>query len=407
MKSRLRQDLQWITREGSSFCVMAGAGADSFAPFVLACGHSALASGQIATIPLWFGALVQNVAPWALRRVASVRLWSVAMVVLQGLSVLSLGLLSLTGKLSVPAIFALVSLYWAGGWSVGPAWNTWMDSVVPQRLRARYFSRRLAFCQALQWLTVLGASLALKAGQAWGVTGQVFSGLFVLAGLARLAGAWCMAQQSEPVKLPDDYRVLGFRQAYSVVADNPLARPLLYILGAQFSMQMAAPFVVAYLTKVHGVSYGNVMLCVAAVTFSKVLALPRLGRVGQALGAARLFRLSGLGLTLVPLLWLLPLNGMAWFLLLQAFTGACTAAYELGVTLVYLDAVPASCRTSVLSRFAVFSTSAGALGSTLGAGLLGLHATLGALGYALPSSSYACLFGLAAVARLLALKLLR
>ncbi len=378
---------------------MSGAGDNSLAPFVLAVTGSAVASGQIMTVPKFIGALLQNVAPSALQRLGSMRTWSVAMAVLQGLCLLALGLGAAFTKIPLWAIFALVSLAWAADWAIGPAWNTWMASVVPGRLRARYFSRRLAFCQFIQWSTIMGASAFLYWGERSGIALAVFSLLFVLAGCSRLVGAYCMGQQSEPVPLPADFRVLGIQQSFLKIKANPKARPLLYMLGAQLSLNLAAPFLVPYLVQQKQVGYGSLMLCLAAVTFSKILVLPRLGRLAQGLGPQRLFRWSGIGLALVPWLWLLPGGNLLSFLALQAFTGACLAAYEMAVTLVYLEAIPVADRTSILTRFNLFNTLSMMLGSSLGATLL----------WVMPSGwgAYAVLFGLASLARIAALKLLQ
>lgn len=395
MSNRLRQDLRWITREGGTCCVMQGAAQETLPAFVLAASQSALASGQITTVPMFLGAVLQNLAPWALKWVASVRIWSVAMVAFQGLTLLTLALGSVTGGLSLWAIFALVSLYWAAGWSVGPAWNTWMDSVVPPGLRATFFARRNALCALIQWVTMMLASWVLSQGDR-SVLGlsTIFCGLFCVAGLARLTGAYCMACQSEPMPLPLNYRVLGFRESFQRIRDNPKAKPLLYVLGAQLSLQLGTPFIFAFLVQQKHLGYGAAMLCLSVAILSKVLVLPHMGRLSPHFGPYRLYRGSGLGLAAISLLWLLPTQSLAYCLLLQALTGVCLAGFELANTLVYLDAIPASDRTSVLTRFALFNTMAGMLGSSLGATLLWF------------APDYRLLFTLAGLARLFSLHLL-
>lgn len=395
MSNRLRQDLRWITREGGTCCVMQGAAQETMPAFVLAASQSALASGQISTVPMFLGAVLQNLAPSALRWVGSVRLWSVVMVMMQGLCLLVLALGAALQALPLWATFALVSLYWAAGWSVGPAWNTWMDSVVPVSLRASYFSRRNALCAFIQWATMMGASWVLSQGDRASLSlSTIFCGLFALAGCSRLVGAYCMARQSEPLPLPTNYRVLGFRQSFEKIRDNPKAKPLIYVLGAQLSLQLGAPFLYAFLVQQKLLGYGAAMLCMSVVILSKVLVLPRLGRIAHKLGPHRLYRGSGLGLAVVSMLWLLPGSHLLVCLALQAATGACLAAFELANTLVYLEAIPASERTSVLTRFAIFNTMAGMLGSSLGATLL----------WFVPN--YGLLFAVAGLARLAALKLL-
>lgn len=397
-KNRLRDDLRWSYREGTSCCVMLGAGENSLAPFALAAGYSGVVGGLITTVPLFIGALLQNAAPWAVARIGSVRMWSVGMASLQGLCLLFLSLGALTKALTLPLLFGLVALYWAAGWSVGPAWNTWMDSVIPARLRAPFFARRNAFCMLVQWATMMMTSGVLYLGQGRGIVLPIFSLLFALAGVARLYSAFSMSCQSEPVPLPLNYRVLSVKQVYKQVKDNPKARPLIYMLGAQFALALASPFFVPFIKEMRGVSYGGVLVCIAVAIFSRALVLPRLGPVANRVGPRRLFAVSGLGLSLIPALWLLPGLGLGAFLLLQTITGAFLAVYEMAVTLVYLEAVPVADRTSVLTRFSVFNTLAMMLGSSVGATLL----------MAVPNKgpAYMVVFLLACVVRLAVLKLL-
>lgn len=377
---------------------MLGAGENSLAPYVLAAGHSSVAAGLITTIPLFVGGLLQNVAPWGVVRLGSVRLWSVAMATLQGLCLLILALSSLMAKPSLLVIFSLASLYWAAGWSVGPAWNTWMDSVIPGRLRARFFARRNAFCMLVQWATMMAASGALYLGQQQGYVLTIFAGLFIIAGFARLYSAYSMRRQSQPLALPPGYQVLGLGRVYEEIRANPQARPLLYMLGAQFSLALAAPYFVPFIKEMRGISYGGVLLCIAAAIFSRALVLPRLGPSANRVGSKKMFALSGIGLSLIPLAWLIPGLGLAGFLLLQIIAGGFLATYEMAVTLVYLEAIPVASRTSVLTRFSIFNTLAMLLGSSLGATIL--------LGFSEASFGYTCIFLLAVAARLAALKLL-
>lgn len=357
-----------------------------------------MVGGLITTVPLFLGALLQNAAPWAIARVGSVRNWSVGMAVLQGLCLFVLALGAVLKALTLPLLFGTVAFYWAAGWSVGPAWNTWMDSVVPARLRAPFFARRNAFCMLVQWGTMMVASGLLYLGQERGVVLPIFSLLFALAGGARLYSAFAMSCQSEPVPLPHNYRILSLKQVYRQVSDNPSARPLAYMLGAQFALALASPFFVPYIKEMRGISYGGVLICIAVAIFSRAIVLPRLGPIANRVGARRMFVVSGLGLSVIPALWLLPGLNLWAFLVLQVITGAFLAVYEMAVTLVYLEAVPVADRTSVLTRFSVFNTLAMMLGSSLGATLL--------MAVSHKATAYMVIFSLACVVRLAVLKLL-
>ena len=152
--------MRWITREGGTFCIMAGAGLESLPAFVLASSKSVLASGQIATIPMFIGAVLQNFAPGALRWLGSVRLWSVGMAFFQGLCLLALAFGSTFGQVPLWATFTLVSLYVLGafilsGFTLNGLSITW---ALPE-----YNTLFLSFLAMIQTIIVASAGLLLTA----------------------------------------------------------------------------------------------------------------------------------------------------------------------------------------------------------------------------------------------------
>lgn len=390
----VRKDLRNITAEGSAYSVMAGLGEASFPAFVLALGHSQVSAGLIATLPLFLGSLLQNLCPPLLKRVGSLRSWMIGAVLLQGAFLLLLA----GSSSSLSLIFLAVSLYWAAGWACGPAFNTWVETLVPRAVRPAYFARRTALCKLIEFSTILAAGWALSRGQASGRAVQTFSLLFILAGLARISSAFFIRQQTD-ARLPAGYRVLSFRQAYQVVRSSPQARALFYLLGAQASLQLAVPFINPYLLGVHKLSYFPYMLVVSTLVLARVVSLRWLGGSVRRLGPRKMFQMSGLGLMPVPVLWLLVGPHLALMLLLQAYTGILMAAFDLAVMITYMEAIPAADRTSVLTRFSVVHTLAMLGGSAVGSLVL--------LGVGTTVTGYAVVFSLAVVARGAALQLLK
>src|SRR6516165_9799517 len=134
----LRKNLRNSLSDGAAFSVMVGIGETYFPAFVLALGMGEIAAGLVASVPLLVGAVLQLVSPAAVAWLGSNRRWVVACVVIQAASFVPLVAAGLWGHMPVIGVFAAVSLYWAAGLGAGPAWNTWMETVVPFRVRAPF-----------------------------------------------------------------------------------------------------------------------------------------------------------------------------------------------------------------------------------------------------------------------------
>ncbi len=371
---------------------MAAAAQEFFQPFVLALGHSENAAALMYTLPIVFACLIQSIAPSGLKWMGSVRRWSVLTVCVQAASLLLLVAAAGWGAAPVGLLFFAASLYYAGSYANSPAWNTWMDTVIPRAVRPKFMARRLVVCYSIQGVAMLAAGCWLSFGKSHGHELATYVSLFLVACAARFAGAWFLSCQSEPVPLPADYRVLGFRAALKVVQESRDARLLFYLLGAQMAYYIGMPFLAPYVMGHLKFTYTHFAVLLAAFWLSRIVALQALGSVARRMGPRRMFWMAGIGLVPISVLWLLFPSYPA-LLAIQAVNGVLMGVYELAVAMVYLEAIPARDRTSVLSRFNVPQALA-----MLAGGLLG-SALFSALGYV-------AIFTLCAVAKVGALVLL-
>src|SRR5436309_710681 len=135
---RPREDLRCCIGDAAAFSVMIGVGETYFGAFALALGTGETIAGLVATLPMLFGATLQLITPWCLQRARSYKQWVIASVSLQAAALLLLPVAAwLVGRTAAGWIFVAASLYWAGAQASGPAWNTWIEDVVPRRLRAK------------------------------------------------------------------------------------------------------------------------------------------------------------------------------------------------------------------------------------------------------------------------------
>lgn len=169
--TRLRRDLRAILLDGAAFSVMVGGGETYLAPFVLAAGLGEVQAGFIASLPPLAGAVLQLASPAAVRRLHSHRRWVVLCALVQAASFLPLIVAALAGTIPATAAFLVATIYWGAGMSTGPAWNTWIGTLVPRGIRASYFARRTRITQIGTVAGLLAGGGLLAAGK--GVSSSV------------------------------------------------------------------------------------------------------------------------------------------------------------------------------------------------------------------------------------------
>jgi MFS family permease len=394
--SRLSRDLVAMTADGVGCSLMVGLGETYLAAFVLFLGMGGVAVGLLTTLPMLAGALVQLAAPWGVRRCGSHKNWVVATAALQGLSLLAVLSAERAGAATALVVFIAVTMYWAAGQASGPAWNTWVEEIVPGTLRARFFGRRQRFCQAALLAGFVTGGLALHVGASYQHTAAVFVGVFGLAAACRLFSAWCLAQQSAPAgTIPE--------QALSLVAMGRRlrydagGRLLAYLFFVQAVVQFSGPYFTPFMFRELGLSFFEYTLLIALAFVGKAIASPFYGRLAQRIGARKLLWIGGVGIVPVAGLWVIS-QSLVYLAVVQLLSGAVWAAYELAFFLMFFESIPRRERTSVLTFYNLTNSTAMVAGSLVG----------GAVLYALGASfnGYLMLFGLSSLGRLASLVLL-
>jgi MFS family permease len=402
-----RRDRRSILGDGVAFSLMVGTGESYLAAFVLAAGLGEVAAGLIATVPMLGGAVLQLVSPWAVRRLRSHRRWVVTCALLQAASFVPLLAQAWRGEASLALVYLAAAAYWGFGFATGPAWNTWVGSLIPAQERARFFARRSRWCQAAVLAGLLGAGALLEWGDAGAERLGLFGALFAAAGLARLVSAGFLASQSEPVPLPEDHRHVSFadfgsRFRGAAAGPGPRAgsdaRLLAYLLAMQVGVHVAAPFFTPYMLKHLALSWTQFTVLTGAVFASRIVAMPLLGRIAHRSGARRLMWAGALGITPLPVLWLAS-DAYPALLAIQITAGVAWGAVELAILLSFFEHIPASERTGVLTIYNLANALAIAAGAAAGS------AIFDAIGGG--RAGYAALFALSTAGRAAALLLLR
>jgi len=365
----LRRNLRNSVADGAAFSLMVGIGETYFPAFALALGLGQIVSGLVASVPLLIGAVLQLVSPYAVRWLGSNRRWCVMCVLLQGVSFLPLVVAAMIGHLPAWALFGFVALYWAGGLGASPAWNTWMETVVPFHVRAPFFAMRTRFGQGGVLVGFLVGGFALQYGKQNGKVLSMFAAIFAVAFVCRIISARFLSRQTESAHLNGPQLHVGFGELLQRIRSGSSERLLMYFLAVQVAVQISGPYFSPFMLGQMQISYLHFVALLAVSFLAKIVALPACGRLATLFGARRLLWIGGIGIMPVSGSWLYASD--FWQLVVIQFLGGVVwAAYELAMLLMFFESVRKEERTSILTMFNLANSVALAVGSIVGGCLL-------------------------------------
>lgn len=375
--SHLRHNMRVSTADATSFGIMVGVGETYLPAFALAVGMGEIVAGLVGSVPLLMGGLLQAVSPWILRRGVSEKVWVVSASVLQGCAFIPLVVAAFAGSMSVLGLMLCASLYWAGGLAGGPAWNSWIDKLIPKPVRANYFACRSRAAQIATACGFLGAGGLLQWSRHGGWETQAFAILFALAWLARTYSVCMLAIHRAPdpkplrrlVALPAKVAVAA--PALPALASNIVSprNLILYLVLVQGMVQVSGPFYAPYMLKHLSMSYMGFAILIATMFVAKITALATWGNFAKRFGAQRLLLIGGAMIVPAPALWIISSN-YGWLMAVQVISGIGWAAYELGFFLLLFDSVPIVRRVRMLTTYNLANTSAWCCGAAVGGLLL-------------------------------------
>ena len=233
-----------------AYSVMVGIGETYFAAFALALGTGETIAGLVATLPMLAGAPLQLATPWALRRFGSYRTWVVLCACLQAAALLAMPVAALLiGTAAAAWVFVAAAAYWAASQATGPAWNTWIEEIIPKRVRANFFACRARISQICTLLGFVAGGIALHLAKPQALAARpqgwllaAFAAIFLIGAACRFLSAWFLSQQSEPSAGRYETRHVSLGEIFST-DQRRRRRPLvLYLLAVQTAVQISGPY---------------------------------------------------------------------------------------------------------------------------------------------------------------------
>jgi MFS family permease len=241
-----------------------------------------------------------------------------------------------------------------------------LGELIPPERRGRFFGRRDRIAVAVQLASILIAGLTLSAARPAGYERAGFAVVFGLALTARLFSVYHLSRLVEP-----PYPAPPSHERFSLldfVRSSPWAnfgRFSIYMAIFLAATNMAAPYFAPFMLKDLHFDYGDFTLASCAFLTAQSVTLTNWGRVADRFGSRRVLQFTGLGLPLVPILWLVSTH-LVFILVIQLIAGFLWAGFYLSAANFFFDAVPPTKRTRSVAYHSAFTNTGMVVGALTG-----------------------------------------
>ncbi|HWB20183.1 MAG TPA: MFS transporter, partial [Phycisphaerales bacterium] len=364
-----RKDMRRIRVDGMCYSMMVGTGETYLALYALAVGMAEVTAGLIASVPMLAGALLQVLSPSMVRLMGSHKRWVILCVLMQALSFVPLIAGAAKGTLPGWMVFAAAGVYWGSGMAAGAAWSTWVGTIVPKGVRAKFFASRTLWMHATVLVGIVGAGEFLEATKAWKNAALPFVFTFGVACLCRCMSAYMLSKQSEPEPRREAHKHVHIGAWLTRLRHRPDGRLLGLMLAMQLAVWVSGPYFAPFMKEQLKLDYRAIEILLATAYTARVIALRWLGEIVKRVGERMVLRVAGLGVVPMATLWLVSDN-FWWLMGIQVLSGSMWAAYELSTFLLQLETIAEEERTSVLTTYNIGSAMAMVSGAMIGGWML-------------------------------------
>lgn len=235
-----------------------------------------------------------------------------------------------------------------------PAWLAWMASIVPVRFRGRFFSRRNAAIAVVTLTATIVGGLILDWSRSAGVEHIGFAVIIMLA-VVGAALAW-----RAMVRIPTGRNMnttsragLDLPGLLAPLKDRAFRRLLIVFTMWNGAVGLSAAFFAPHMLLNLKMSFFQIGLYSSATALVAVASNRYWGALIDRFGSRAVLNLCGIGIGLIPVVWLYPRAGFLWILIPEAlYSGVLWAGFNLAAFTLPLDRSPQKDRTIFLSVFA-------------------------------------------------------
>ena len=367
-RERLKS-MRLSTLEGSFAVVMVAIIEAFYVPYLHAMGASALEIGLAVGLPALAASLVQAYSLTSLKKAGSRKKLITITALVQAICFIPFALMCYVhGNWGIwGAIVFFLLLSTAGNLGAAP-WADWMGHIVPKRRHGKYFANRNRILGLIQLAIAIIASFLLdhSAGKVMMMFSLIWFSCFAARTISGLLFIW---MYEPPAAIEEPKQAGGFLDFIKSLPRTNFGTFTLATSLLNLAVNFSAPFFAVHMLMNLKLSYVGYTVLTVTATAAIVGSIGLWGRIIDRFGAITAMRFCTLGITLLPLPWVVTEN--YWILMgVQIFSGFCWSGFNLGFFVYYLNFQGNIPRITSISYFNTINFFCIFAGATLG-GLLG------------------------------------
>jgi len=380
MEEQKREQTKKLSiKEGSFYSIMDGVGLRFISPFALSLGASNNGIGIISSLPNLLGNFAQLLTHRAMNRYSRKKIvfLGVLLQALMWLSIIGVALayfkLGFSSSTSTILLIIFYTLLITFGSFAGPAWYSWMNDIVITE-KGKYFGKRSAITGFVALLAMLVAGWLLDKFELAHLALWGFAMLFSIAFLGRLVSAMLFKKHYEPKFKTSKEYYFSLWAFIKKMHSNNFGRFVIYVTLTSLTTSIAGPFFVVYVYKDLNFTNLYYSLYIIVGSLATLMFQPAWGKFADKFGNAKVLKICGGLVPLVPLSWLpLPtiLTHASWLvlpfiLLTQIFSGFAWAGFNLSTTNFIYDAVTRERMALCIAYFNIINSLGTFIGALIG-----------------------------------------
>ncbi|MBI4243154.1 MAG: MFS transporter [Planctomycetes bacterium] len=368
-----RKSLSYSTTDGCFYSIMLGIGENYFQPWAIFLSVNSFYLGLIATLPLFIGALAQNISLVFLDKLRSVRsfvLWGVILQAIVWIPIFCMPVLFPSCGTFLLLIFAVA--YFAFVHFVTPAWNVWMGELIPVQIRGSYFGRRNKMAALFTLVGIIIGGLILDIFRKLELLLIGFGIIFGAACIARFLSAYCLVKvRNVELSRLDVKEKFSFIDFLCRGTKSNFLRFVLLVTFVYFAAFIVGPYVALYILRDLQFSYIQFFVITLSTFAAQFMTFDKWGALSDKFGNVMILRLNAFLSAVLPLLWIISSN-FYYLTAVMAVTGIVWGGFNLCASNFIFDAVTPAKRARCVAYYNLLVMAGVFAGSTFG-GLLIPH----------------------------------
>ncbi len=345
---KLKKSLRASFLDGIFASIMFGFTTNYVTPFALVLEAKKLQIGLLNSIPQLFGSIAQLKVGDMIEKIKSRVKIITQFAILQAICyVLIIFLLFLPNKVRFSYYLVMITLSTVFGTILSAPWASLMSDTVEKDKYGEYFSWRGKVLGVITLISnfVAGIFLYFVKNKFLG-----FVTIFFVSGICRFVSSLYLSKMVDiPIKIDKDKK-FTYIDFIRRVKDSNFVKFVLFVSLINFATFIAAPFFSVYMLKDLKMSYYMYTVITTSSALTSLLFLPFWGRMADKYGNAKIVKVTGAFVGVLPILWLFSKN-YVYLIIINTFAGHIWAGFNLCSVNFIFDAASSEVRTRCIGYF--------------------------------------------------------